>query len=120
MSVLDDSRWADTRDRPTVGRGGGADTDPREMRALDPRDAFAQGLDLPRGLDREPVSVDGDRYHLRGSEVRTLATVGAFRVIPVDDLRDAGVSPSDRWHGDLEHLREQGLVRHVAAVDRDN
>ena len=120
MSLLDDSRWADTRDRPTAGRGGGADADPRETRTLDPRDAFAQGLDLPRGLDREPVSVDGERYDLRGSEVRTLATVGAFRVIPVDDLRDVEGSPGDRWHGDLEHLREQGLIRHVAAVDRDN
>lgn len=120
MSLLDDSRWADTRDRPTAGRGGGADADPRETRTLDPRDAFTQGLDLPRGLDREPVSVDGERYDLRGSEVRTLATVGAFRVIPVDDLRDVEGSPGDRWHGDLEHLREQGLIRHVAAVDRDN
>jgi hypothetical protein len=117
---LDDSRWADTRDRPTAGRGGGADADPRETRTLDPRDAFTQGLDLPRGLDREPVSVDGERYDLRGSEVRTLATVGAFRVVPVDDLRDVAGSPGDRWHGDLEHLREQGLIRHVAAVDRDN
>lgn len=120
MSLLDDSRWADTRDRPTAGRGGGADADPRETRTLDPRDAFTQGLDLPRGMDREPVSVDGERYDLRGSEVRTLATVGAFRVIPVDDLRDVEGSPGDRWHGDLEHLREQGLIRHVAAVDRDN
>ncbi len=119
MSFLDDSRCGDTRDRPTAGRGGGADTDPRETGTLDPRDAFTQGLDLPRGLDREPVSVDGERYDLRGSEVRTLATIGAFRVIPVDDLRDDG-QPGDRWHGDLEHLREQGLIRHVAAVDREN
>ena len=120
MSFLDDSRWADTRDRPTSGRGGGGDGDPRETRTLDPRDAFAQGLDLPRGLDREPVSVGGDRYNLRGSEVRALATVGAFRVIPVDDLRDAAGSPGDRWHGDLDHLRQLGLIRHVAAVDPTN
>ena len=120
MSLLDDSRWADTRDRPTAGRGGGGDADPRETRTRDPRDAFAQGLALPQGVDREPVSVDGERYDLRGSEARTLAAVGAFRVIPVDDLLDAAGSPGDRWHGDLEHLQEQGLIRHVAAVDRAN
>jgi hypothetical protein len=120
MSFLDDSRWADTRDRPTAGRGGSADTDPREAGALDPRDAFTQGLDLPRGPHREPVSVDGERYDLRGSEVRTLAALGAFRVIPLDDLRDDPGQAADRWHGDIEHLREQGLIRHVAAVDREN
>ena len=59
------------------------------MDPFDPRDAFTQGLDLPRGLDREPVSVDDERYDLRGSEVRTLAVVGSFRVVPIDDLRRA-------------------------------
>ena len=120
MSFLDDSRWADTRDRPTAGRAGGAESDPRETRTRDPRDAFTQGLDLPRGLHREPVSVDGERYDLRGSEARTLAAIGAFRVIPVDDLREAGGSPGDRWHGDLEHLQEQGRMRHIAAAGREN
>ena len=31
----------------------------------------------------------GEDYLLRGSEVRTLATVGAFRVVPAEDLREA-------------------------------
>ena len=68
MSFLDDPRWDDTREGPSRGRGGGSDRDPREVDPLDPRDAFTQGLDLPRGLDREPVWVDGERYDLRGSE----------------------------------------------------
>jgi hypothetical protein len=119
MSFFDDPRWDDTRDGPARGRGGGLDRDPRDLGAVDPRDVFTQGLDLPRGLDREPVSVGDERYDLRGSEVRTLATVGAFRVVPIDDLRDQGDRAADLWHGDLEHLRSEGLIRHIASVDRE-
>ena len=97
-----------------------ARSDPRDGDAVDPRDVFAQGLDLPRGLDREPVSLGDERYDLRGSEVRTLATIGAFRVVPIDDLRDHGERAADLWHGDLEHLRLEGLLRHVASVDRES
>ena len=67
MSFFDDPRWDDTREGPTRGRGGGLDRDPRDLDAVDPREVFPQGLDLPRGLDREPVSVDDERYDLRGS-----------------------------------------------------
>lgn len=120
MSFLDDARWQDTRERPTAGRGGGSDTDPRDTGPLDPRDVFTQGLDLPDGGARDPVSVGNERYSLRGSESRALAIVGAFRVVPVDDLRDGPDTAGDRWHGDIEHLRAQGLIRHVASVDREN
>ena len=87
------------------------DIDPRWSRA-------ASGLTSPRRPRRRPTTRDAARptsratcsratstcragrrasacvvavasYDLRGSEVRTLATVGAFRVVPVDDLRDA-------------------------------
>src|SRR5215216_1845696 len=101
---FEDPRWDDTRDGPTRGRAGGLDRDPRELDSVDPRDVFAQGLDLPRGLNREPVSVGSEQYDLRGSEVRTLATVGSFRVVPIDDLRDPGEPAADLWHGDLDHL----------------
>ena len=67
-----------------------------------------------------PVSLGDERYDLRGSEVRTLATVGAFRVVPIDDLRGHGERAADLWHGDLEHLRSEGLLRHVASVDRES
>src|SRR3982750_876350 len=118
MSFFDDPRWNDTRDGPTRGRGG-LDRDPRDLGAVDPRDVFTQGLDLPRGLDREPVSVGDEHYDLRGSEARTLATIGAFRVVPIDDLRDQGDRHADLWRGDLEHLRSEGLIRHIASVDRE-
>jgi DNA-binding MarR family transcriptional regulator len=54
---------------------------------------------------------DRDReYTLRGSESRTLATVGAFRVVSTRDLRDQNGRPADPRSGDLRHLREQGLI----------
>jgi DNA-binding MarR family transcriptional regulator len=64
-------------------------------------------------LEREIVR-DRDRvYTLRGSETRTLATVGAFRVVSSRDLRDHHGRSADPRSGDLRHLREQGLVRTV-------
>jgi hypothetical protein len=67
----DDSRdRGDVRDR---------DRDTRE-RDHDPRDVFLEGLELPRGLEREIV-MDGDhRYELNRDDGRSLATIGAFRV----------------------------------------
>jgi DNA-binding MarR family transcriptional regulator len=132
-----DSRERDDgiRDREdqylSLGRGGGAlakdsaddvrahDRDPRDerereprerddSRAFDPRDTFVRHLDLPGGHERELVR-DRDRdYSLNGSESRTLATVGAFRVVSERDLRDAhGETP------DLRHLQGQGLIERV-------
>jgi hypothetical protein len=71
---------------------------------------FARHVDLPRGPERERVR-DRDRtYTLRGSESRTLATVGAFRVVSTCDLRDHDGSRANLRSGDLRHLREQGLI----------
>lgn len=115
-----DPRTVDPRERPTRGRAAWSSNDPRDPERVDKRDVFTQGLDLPRGLERERV-VDRDRaYELRGSEVRMLATVGAFRVVPSDDLREQGDRPGDPWHGDLDHLRRVGLVRTVAPLDRES
>ena len=51
----------------------------------------SKGLDLPRGLEREIVLDERDRtYELNGEDSRTLATVGAFRVVSESDLRDRG------------------------------
>ena len=44
-------------------------------------------VDLPRGPERERVRGRDRVYTLRGSESRTLATVGAFRVVASSDLR---------------------------------
>jgi DNA-binding MarR family transcriptional regulator len=83
-------------------------------RALDPRDVFVRDLDLPRGPDRELVH-DRDRdYSLNGSDSRTLATIGAFRVVSERDLRDS------RDRGDnLRSVERQGLVERVSLNERE-
>jgi hypothetical protein len=93
-------------DRPDPNRGGRPDPDASDRATSDPRDVFTRDLDLPRGRERERVHVHERVYELRGSEVRTLATVGAFRVVPETDLRNADARPRD-----LRHLRELGLVQ---------
>jgi hypothetical protein len=66
-------------------------------------------LDLPRGEERELV-VDRNRvYELDGEDSRTLAAVGAFRVVPEHDL--------DIDHATLEHLHDEGLVEIVDLGD---
>jgi hypothetical protein len=77
----------------------------------DPRDGLMHDLDLPRGEDRELV-VDRDRdrvYELNGEDSRTLAAVGAFRVVPEQDL--------DIDLDTLEHLRDEGLIETVGLGD---
>ena len=132
-----DSRARDDgiRDREdqylSLGRGGGGlakdsdddvrghDVAPRDERerearerhdgrAVDPRDAFTRDLDLPRGHDRELVRERDRDYTLSGSESRTLATLGAFRVVSERDLRD---SRDETAH--LRHLQDQGLIQRV-------
>ncbi len=93
-------------------------SDARELGSRDPRDVFTTGLDLPQGLERERVHVHDHEYELRGSEARTLATVGAFRVVAVDDLQHERDRPADLWHGDLDRLRTTGLIQVVAPLDR--
>src|SRR5947209_16315090 len=106
-----DARSLDSRERDP--------SDSRGQETLDPRDVFAHGLDLPRGLERERVHAHDHDYDLRGSEVRTLATIGAFRVVPVSDLHDRNGRSADLWHGDLDRLRSAGLIRVVAPLDRE-
>jgi DNA-binding MarR family transcriptional regulator len=137
--MVDDPRWGDDpRDRdddrgPHLGRGPSSheekaepdlrgrnherwparDRDSRD-RQVDRRDVFMRGLNLPRGREREIVHDGRDRsYTLRGSETRTLSTVGAFRVVPARELRDHFDRPADPRDGDLRHLREQGLIQTV-------
>ena len=98
-----DMPWLDVRDVPDRDHDDVRDRDDdarerdRDARegAHDPRDAFVEGLDLPRGVEREIV-LDGDRrYELNGDDSRTLATLGAFRAVAESDpamTRPAGVS----------------------------
>jgi hypothetical protein len=127
-----------TRDRdddgaPTLGRGPGSerqgsdehvrdgDHDPRwaerdrdgQERDREGRDTFTRHVRLPRGPERELVRDRDREYTLRGSESRTLATVGAFRVVSSRDLRDHNDRVADPRSGDLRHLREEGLIEPV-------
>src|SRR5438046_9055630 len=99
-------------DRPNASRGGSGDADASRAGSADPREVFTRDLDLPRGDTRERVFVDERSYALRGSEARTLATVGAFRVVPEAHLREQQASSPT----DLRHLRDLGLVRTVPHV----
>ncbi len=131
----DDRDWDDWRQPGTGSRGRDDDVrelgrgpgdsrssnvdrdghDPRdEERSPDrdrqPGETFTRHLNLPRGPEREIVRDRDREYTLRDSETRTLATVGAFRVVSSRDLRDQHDRPLDPHSGDLRHLREQGLV----------
>lgn len=86
---------------------------PERERNNDTREVFMRDLNLPRGPVREIVRDRDREYTLRGSETRTLATVGAFRVVSSRDLRDQHDRPLDPRSSDLRHLREQRLVETV-------
>jgi len=96
-------------DVPRGSRGSGADRS--RDRKIDARDALVQQLDIPRSEARERVYVGDRSYALRDSEVRVLATVGAFRVV---DSRDLASGSGDARNGDLAHLRELKLIKVVA------
>jgi hypothetical protein len=58
-------------------------------------------------------------YRLNGSDVRTLSTVGAFRVVSERDLRgprDASLDAGDR---DLRYLERQGLIQRVPVNEKE-
>src|SRR5580704_17051693 len=121
--MSDDPRWGDDRrDRDDgsrdLSRGTRGGSDARERDQVDPRDVFLEHVDLPRGPDREHVHAHDHDYTLRGSEARTLSTVGAFRVVSANDLRDKFDHSLDPRNGELWHLRESGLVKTVR-LDRD-
>jgi hypothetical protein len=111
-----DHRHDDPRDRDSNARE--RDRDPRG-RGHDPRDVFLDGLELPRGLEREVV-LDRDRRHeLNGEESRTLAATGAFRLVSERDLRDPRDTSSDTRDDHLRHLRDEGLIRTVSLDGRE-
>jgi hypothetical protein len=107
---------AHDRDRPDMewgGRGGGEPE--RQAVADDGRDVLARDLDLPRGAARERVRARDWEGDLRGSEVRVLATAGAFRVVAMDDLRRPEERPNVH-RKDVERLRSLGLVETMPYV----
>jgi hypothetical protein len=94
-----DSRWDDLREHDD---GRARVYDERHRDDYDPRDGLMRDLDLPRGEERELVVDRDGAYELNGEDSRTLAAVGAFRVVPEHDL--------DIDHETLNHLRDEGLV----------
>jgi hypothetical protein len=99
------------RPEPGLGRVGGYTEMESGQVSDDPRGVFTRDLDLPRGSSRERVRVKDREYRLSGDDVRVLATVGAFRVVPASDLRDPNPRTPTRPARDLERLRDLGLVQ---------
>ena len=118
-----DPRADDPRDdgygRELSQSSRGGLSNPRERLPLDARAVFTRHLELPRGPERERVRARDSDVTLRGSEVRTLATVGAFRVVPAGDLRDGRDRPLDPHSGDLRHLRDQVLAETIPTIGDD-
>ena len=98
----------DARDRDGREDGRARVYDERD-RDDDPREGLMRDLDLPRGEERELVAVRDRFYELDGEDSRTLAAVGALRVVPEHDL--------DIEHETLDHLRDEGLVEAVDLGD---
>jgi hypothetical protein len=96
-----------------IARGGWGSGPSLDARSHDARDVFTQGLNLPRGHDRELTREHSRRYTLDGGESRALATVGAFRVVREEDLRPCFDPEDARRRGDhgLRHRRESGLLK---------
>ena len=104
------------RPEPGLGRvGGNSEIESGEV-SEDARDVFTRDLDLPRGSSRERVRVNDREYRLSGDDVRVLATVGAFRVVPAGDLREPSPRTPTRPARDLERLRDLGLVQTVPYI----
>jgi len=111
-----DREYDDLRDRDEDFRD--RDRDGHEP-DHDPRDVFCDGLELPRGVEREIV-LDGDhRYELNSDDSRTLATVGAFRVVAERDLCGQRDESASSREPDLRHLRDEGLTRFVSLDGRE-
>lgn len=109
-----DPRWDDALERDD---GRARVYGERDRADRDPRHGLMHDLDLPCGEARELV-VDRDRvYELNGEESRTLAAVGAFRVVPEGDLGSDRDDTPD--HDTLDHLRDEGLIRTIALGEHD-
>ena len=103
-------RSRDDVERDDLSRGSRGGSDPREALSRDPRDAFSRGLALPRGNRRQRVTLRQRTYELSGSDVRLLATVGAFRTMPQRDLEPTKARASGDREKQVEHLRSSGLI----------
>jgi len=102
-------------------RGSRGDGSPSDIRDNDGRNVFGRHVDLPRGPERELVRERKRSYELNGAESEALATIGAFRVVHADDLRDVfdrerELRPAQQG---LRHLQESGLLERIPLESRD-
>lgn len=103
------------RERPQPERGGPGGGEPPLADGNTSQHPLSRDLDLPRGPDRERIRRGSWEGDLRGSDVHVLATVGAFRVVPLEELHRPNDGP--RVHRqDVEHLKSEGLVRTMPYV----
>ena len=78
------------------------------------RDLFSRHLELPHGDTRERLEGPERAHLLDEAEMRTLATIGAFRVVPVEDLEALADRASD-----LRRLSDEGLITCETLTDVD-
>lgn len=105
------SRWDSDSHPSVIERTGRSRSDERTRPQTD-REKHSDSSAV-RGFDRSRTIYRGrDReYSLRDSEVRTLADVGKFRVVPTEDLaRFAYQGDQARMEADIRNLRKHGLL----------
>ena len=105
------SRW-DSDSGPSVVERAGRPEIADRTRTQSARDKDSD-CGASRGSDRSRTIYRGREreYSLRDSEVRTLADVGRFRVVPTEDLARFGYQGDQaRMEADLRNLRKHGLV----------
>jgi hypothetical protein len=107
----------DSQERSWGSRCGGDRASGRD----DEGGVFAHHIDLPRGPEREIVRERKRSYDLNGPESAALATIAAFRVVQVSDVREM----LDDGRGgrsapkSLEHLLASGLLERIPLERRD-
>ena len=107
----------DGRERSEDGRGRSGGVQAQFPQASgEARDALSRSVDLPRGPRREKVRVRGRDYELSGDDVRVMTKMGAFRVVPANELRSSNPRTPTRPARDLERLRELDLVKAMPYV----
>ena len=108
----------DSQARDWGSRGGGE----RAGERGDAGGVYARHMDLPRGPEREIVRERKRSYELNGREAEALATVAAFRIVQVGDVREMledgrGGRSAEK---SLEHLQASGLLERIPLERRDD
>jgi hypothetical protein len=116
----DDDRHdrSESQERSWGSRGGGQ----RAGERGDAGSVYARHVHLPRGPEREIVRERKRSYELNGREAEAFATVAAFRVVQVSDVRqilgqEQGEPSAQK---SLDHLQASGLLERIPLERRDD